>query len=43
VDRVDQIEIKIEIKREKGERIEKEEEDRHREERMGFAAVKEDR
>ncbi|GMH63800.1 hypothetical protein TL16_g03804 [Triparma laevis f. inornata] len=40
---VDEIEIKIEIKREEGERIEREEEIRRREERTGFEAVKEER
>ncbi|GMH76873.1 hypothetical protein TrLO_g5092 [Triparma laevis f. longispina] len=43
MDCVDEIEINIEIKRDEGERFEREEEDRHREERTGFAAVKEEK
>ncbi|GMI02770.1 hypothetical protein TrLO_g5679 [Triparma laevis f. longispina] len=43
VDYVDEIEIKIDIKREEGERFEREEEDRRREQRTGFTAVKEER
>ena len=40
---VDEIEIKIEIKRKEGERFVREEEDHRREERPGFAEVKEGR
>ena len=40
---VDEIDIKIDIKREEGERFKREEEDRRGGERTGFATVKEER
>ena len=43
VDYVDEIDIKIEIKREEGEIFERDEEDRRGEERTSFAVVKEEK